>query len=142
MDLIPTVFACDQCKFYTKVWIELNLHKNLNHSFVAKENKLKCSKCNFESGHSYQLRKHEEKCNTVNPILECEGELCRFKISSLFHLIRHERTEHGITTRTLPQKKLKNKSSKCQKCGQVCRKDYMKKHMEKCSKSGMKYDRH
>ena len=134
--IVPNIFACDQCKFVATARIQLNFHKKKKHPVVAEEKKLKCSKCDFESGYSYHMKKHEEKCGSTDPILQCDGEQCEFKISSTFLLIRHERTEHGITTRTLPLKKSKAKTSKCQKCGQICRKNYMKKHIEKCSQSG------
>ena len=140
--MVPTIFACDKCKFVAVAKIQLNFHKKKKHPLVivAEEKKLKCSKCDFESGYSYHMRKHEEKCGSIDPILQCDGDQCEFKISSVFLLIRHEKTEHGITTRTLPVKKSKKKISKCQKCGQLCRNNYMKKHMEKCSQSGRKYN--
>ena len=154
-----TFFSCDKkgCKFFAKSRFALNGHTAKHHPKpdikIEEKNWLKCAKCDFKSNFSNgetlennsHMRKHEDKCGKVNyEIQKCDDPSCEFKISSLFLLAKHERKEHGITTRLFPgNKKIKLKKKlagshgllKCQKCGfSTIHKQSLRKHTEKCSK--------
>ena len=153
-----TFFSCDKkgCKFFAKSRFALNGHTAKHHPKpdikIEEKNWLKCAKCDFKSNFSNgetlennsHMRKHEDKCGKVNyEIQKCDDPSCKFKISSLFLLAKHERKEHGITTRLFPGNKkikLKKKSAgshalfKCQKCGfSTVHKHSLRKHTVKCS---------
>ena len=152
-----SVVSCDKsgCKFFAKSRFALNRHTAKQHPEPEpkiEEKKLKCSKCDFKSNisnggtleNNSHMRKHEDKCGKVNyEIQRCDEPSCEFKISSVFLLAKHERKEHGITTRLFPGNKkikLKKKSAgshgllKCQKCGfSTIHKNSLRKHTEKCS---------
>ena len=82
-----------------------------------------CDRCNFHSKSRSQLNFHKGKKHSHSFVDE-------EKKPSTLQMIKNERTEHGITTKTHP--------SKHQECGQAIGKDYTKKHQEERSKSGMK----
>ena len=149
-----SIVSCDKsgCKFFAKSRFALNRHTAKQHPEPKpkiEEKKLKCSKCNFKSNvsnggtleNNSHMRKHEDKCGKVNyEIQKCDDPSCEFKISSVFLLAKHERKEHGITTRLFPgNKKIKLKKKltglfKCQKCGfSTVHKDSLRKHTVKCS---------
>ena len=145
-----SIVSCDKkgCKFFAKSRFALNRHTAKQHPEPEpkiEEKKFKCSKCDYLSNDNGHMRKHEDKCGKVNyEIQKCDDPSCEFKISSVFLLAKHERKEHGITTRLFPGNKkikLKKKSAgsyglfKCQKCGfSTIHKQSLRKHTEKCSK--------
>ena len=150
-----SIVSCDKkgCRFFAKSRFALNRHTAKKHPKpdikIEEKNWLKCSKCDFKSNvsngetleNNSHMRKHEDKCGKVNyEIQKCDDPSCEFKISSVFLLAKHERKEHGITTRLFPGNKkikLKKKSTglfKCQKCGfSTVHKNSLQKHTVKCS---------
>ena len=141
-----SIVSCDKkgCKFFAKSRFALNRHTAKQHPEPEpkiEEKKFKCSKCDYLSNDNGHMRKHEDKCGKVNyEIQKCDEPSCEFKISSVFLLAKHERKEHGITTRLFPgNKKIKLKKKltglfKCQKCGfSTVHKDSLRKHTVKCS---------
>ena len=138
MDLTTaTIFTCKQCPFFSNLRSKLNFHTAKKHPLKTEAKKLKCSKCNFESGFSYHMKKHEERCGSKETILICEDTSCDYKISSTFLLAKHEQKEHGITTRIISKKKLRKKTLfTCPKCSySTAHKHALNNHAKKCSLS-------